>query len=118
MTIDWEFFVRIAFGFKSLNGRLIHRGGDPAGLAINDILSERRLNDVKSVTAYAEEIFNGDINNRGIPIPGELMVAMDNYVMQVLRAVSIREIEGIVESYMTEVFNSYFKYDGNVLTRK
>jgi hypothetical protein len=118
MTFDWEFFVRIAFGFKSHNGRLICRGGDPAGLATNDILSERSLNDVKAVTAYAMEIFNGDIRNRETAVPDGILVTMESYVIQALRATGIREMEDIVESYKTAVFNEYFRYDGMVLGRK
>ncbi len=118
MAFDWEFFVRIAFGFVNHNGRLVHRGGDPAGLATNDILSERRINDVKAITAYAMEILNTDIKNRETQPRDEVLVTIDSYILQVIKALTIGEIENITESYKNSIFNEYFKYDSNVLTRK
>ncbi|OGU40353.1 MAG: hypothetical protein A2X61_11095 [Ignavibacteria bacterium GWB2_35_12] len=118
MTLDWEFFIRIAFGFKHNKGRAIQRGGDPACLASNDLFNDRHFHDMVIATGYAFEILNQDVKNRTVAVSEETLVMLDSYIVQILDAHTIKDIEDILNSYKASVLNKFFKYDGNVLTRK
>ena len=118
MNLDWEFFTRAAFGFKYNNGRNVQRSGDPAGLANNDLFNDKHFHDMVITTGYAMEILNQDIKNRSVAVASETIVMLDSFIVEILNVSTIHDIETILNSYKTSIFEKYFKYDGNVLTRK
>ena len=118
MKLDWEFFIRIAFGLKNNNGSVIHRGGDPANMANNIYFNERHVKDVLITTGYAMEILNQDVKNRIGVISDKTEITLNNYIERLLTAKTIGDIEDILDSYKKDVFERFFKYDGNVLSRK
>ena len=118
MNLDWEFFIRNAFGFKQENGRPIQRGGDPAGLANNELFNDRHVHDMVITTGYAFEILNQDVKNRTVVVSQDTINVLDSHIVQILSANTIKDIEDTLNSYKALVFEKFFKYDGNVLTRK
>jgi hypothetical protein len=118
MKLDWEFFIRAAFGLKNNNGRLIHRGGDPANMANNNYFNDKHLKDVIITTGYAMEILNQDVKNRIAAISDKTKITLNNYIEKLLTARSIADIEDIIDSYKKDVFDRFFKYDGIILSRK
>ncbi|TAL69605.1 MAG: hypothetical protein EPN82_06090 [Bacteroidetes bacterium] len=118
MTLDWEFLIRIAFGFKENKGRKIRQSGDPAGMANNEYFNDRHFHDMVITTGYAMQILNQDVKNRKVAVSNDTITLLDSFIVQILNAVTIRDIESIIDSYKTLVFERFFKYDGNVLTRR
>jgi len=118
LKLNWEFFIRIAFGFKLNNGRAVQQGGDPACLSNNDNFNERHFHDIVITTGYAMQILNQDVKNRTVVVSQDTINMLDSHIVQILNANTIKEIENIIESYKTSIFERFFKYDGSVLTRK
>lgn len=118
LKLDLEFFIRIAFGLKNNNGKIIQRGTDPANLANNIFFNEKHVQDVIIITGYAMEILNQDIKNRTVVISHDINFILENYINRILKVVTIKDIEDIINNYKTEVFQRFFKYDGNILSRK
>ncbi|MBI5324313.1 MAG: hypothetical protein HZB41_03375 [Ignavibacteriae bacterium] len=118
MTLDWEFLIRIAFGFKENKGREIRMGGDPAGMANNEYFNDRHFNDIVITTGYAMQILNQDVKNRKVAVPNDTITMLDSFIVQILNSITIGDIENIIDSYKTLVFERFFKYDGTVLSRK
>lgn len=118
MTLDWEFLIRIAFGFKENNGREIRTGGDPAGMANNVYFNDRHFHDIAITTGYAIQILNQDVKNRKVAVSNDTLTLLDSFIVQILNAITIKDIEIIIDSYKTLVFERFFKYDGSTLSRR
>lgn len=109
MNMTYEGFVRRAFGAGSGTG-IIDRWGDPAGLANTDIFNSGRISSVKAAIAYSMEIFNDKIKeNKGEEITDEISQEMDEYVERVINAQDKQEIYELIESYVENIEDRYWR---------
>ncbi|KAF1678597.1 hypothetical protein [Bacillus sp. SKDU12] len=103
---EYETFIRRAFGI-SLNGKVINRSEDPAGLANADnfnIADEISL--VKAGIAYAMSIYVFHARRyKNISI-SELK-KMREYINSVQNATSHKQILELIQSFDEEVVNAY-----------
>ncbi|TAL67832.1 MAG: hypothetical protein EPN82_12980 [Bacteroidetes bacterium] len=76
MKLNWEFFIRIAFGFKENKGREISMGGDPAGMANNEYFNNRHFYDIAVTTGYAMQILNQDVKTGKLQCQTTLLLCL------------------------------------------
>ncbi len=111
MALNYESFVRTAFGFGT-TGSMLERWGDPAGLANTDCFNAKDIAAVKAATAYAMEIMSYAVIEG---LEGELSDAekdqLKEFTRQVIQAPDLKAIDGLISRFNDAVVERRFQFD-------
>jgi hypothetical protein len=108
MNLKWEFLMRKIFGIFSNDGQMIQRFGDYSGFVDNDMFTDKRLLEVKSVTSYAFLSLNAILSNKNNEFYDEFGT---NYLLrEVFEAENIDTIDKLIEIYDEKVFKPNLQF--------
>jgi len=104
-AMDYELFVRSAFGYKT--GEMPGRGGDPARIAEADWFRHDDIAKVKIGAGYAIEIYAGDVLNN-CEVDDREWNRIEGFTTRVLESDSVGDIATIIDEFKTTVLDQYY----------
>jgi hypothetical protein len=115
IKMEYETFIRRAFGVKLNGGKIIGRWEDPACLANTDKYEDRYISKVKAAVIYSMEIFRIDIvNNEKVDNDAE-DGRLDSYSDKVMAAPDLPAISAIIQDFETSVLDVYYDTTDGVM---
>ena len=116
MQMNYERFVRIAFGFGT-TGKTLNRCGDPAGVANTDCFSDSNIATVKVATGYAMEIMINAVLNH-VSVSDAEMMRLEEFTKKVVDASDLPTIDELITDFRKTVINKYFSISDGCITLK
>lgn len=114
-AMNYESFIRMAFGLKGNNGVMVDRWGDPAQNANTDHFHDSRLSSVKATVSYAMEIFNTAICEEKQIGDNEVF---SKFVEDVINAPDLQTIDQLIDDYRNQIIDKYVMINNGVMTIK
>jgi hypothetical protein len=115
VKMQYEDFIKRAFGIKLNGGKIIGRHEDPATLANTDKFEDRYISSVKAAVIYSMEIFRIDIvNNEKVDDPAE-DARLQEYPDKVIAAPDLPGISALITDFETTVLNVYYDTTDGVM---
>ncbi len=115
-TMDYEIFIRTAFGYTTNKGEIINRWDDPAGLATTDIFTLDNIFSVKAATSYCMEIFShAIINKHGENINDAEHSRLKDFTKKILNAKDLDTICKLINEYNETVIKKYFDFNNGII---
>jgi hypothetical protein len=118
MPLNYETFVRTAFGFGT-TGEMLDRWGDPAGIANTDCFTDSSIAEVKVAAGYAMEIVaNAVLNHVAENLSDAEMVRLEEFTQKVVDAPDLPTIDGLITDFRSTVIDKYFDISQGRITLK
>jgi hypothetical protein len=113
--MDYEMFVRRAFGLALKKGGLVGRGEDPAEMADTDRYTDFRVNSLKAAVIYSMEIYSSHLREG---LGEKVHEEVDGFLGKVMNAKAIHEVTPLIRDYQKRVIEQYFSFEKGILKAK